>query len=101
MKKSIAKLLIIGMLILGFSIPVKGNSLENQGTNTKGTVSFTGFYKPIGIPDPTPPSNEVPKPDETLPQTNDNGSSEFLLLGTFIISIVFLLWKRKNKQIQN
>ncbi|OTO77358.1 hypothetical protein A5865_001234 [Enterococcus sp. 12E11_DIV0728] len=81
---------------------------EVQQVETNGTVGFTGVYEPIGTPDPTPPESivrppitEVANPDGTLPQTNDNGSSMLLWLGMLIISFVFLLWKRKKKQIQN
>ncbi|MEC5340893.1 LPXTG cell wall anchor domain-containing protein [Enterococcus casseliflavus] len=80
---------------------------EVQQVETNGTIGFTGVYEPIGTPDPTPPESivrppitEVAKPGGTLPQTNDNGSSRLLWLGILIISFVFLLWKRKNKQIQ-
>ncbi|AUJ87113.1 hypothetical protein CXM95_17365 [Enterococcus sp. CR-Ec1] len=81
---------------------------EVQQVETAGTIGFTGVYEPIGTPDPTPPESivrppitEVAKPGGILPQTNDNGSSRLLWLGILIISFVFLLWKRKNKQIQD
>ncbi|MFS1020107.1 LPXTG cell wall anchor domain-containing protein [Enterococcus casseliflavus] len=79
---------------------------EVQQVETKGTIGFTGVYEPIGTPDPAPPDSivrppvtEIAKPGGALPQTNDTGSSRLLWLGILILSIVYLLWKRKNKQI--
>lgn len=81
---------------------------EDQLAETNGTIGFTGVYEPIGKPDPTPPESivrlpvtEVVKPGGKLPQTNDNESSRLLWLGILIICFIFLLWKRKNKQIKN
>lgn len=80
---------------------------EVQQVETQGSIGFTGVYEPIGAPDPTPPESivrppmiEVAKPEGTLPQTNDTGSSRSIWFGILIISFVFLLWKRKNKHIQ-
>lgn len=89
-----------------FNVVGLGNQV--QQVESKGNIGFTGVYEPIGTPDPTPPESivrppitEVAKPGGALPQTNDNGSSTFLWLGILIISFIFLLWKRKNRQIQN
>ncbi|MFP8918591.1 LPXTG cell wall anchor domain-containing protein [Enterococcus innesii] len=98
-------ILISILFVLQSSIAYAG---EIQQVETNGTIGFTGVYEPIGTPDPTPPESivrppitEVAKPGGTLPQTNDSGSSKLIWLGTLIISFVFIIWKRKNKQLQN
>lgn len=103
-KKSILLLVILLFQILT-TINVTAEEVKN--IETTGSISFTGVYEPIGTPDPIPsesidrtPITEVAKPGGTLPQTNDYGSSWLLWAGILIISFVFLLWKRKNKQIQ-
>ena len=107
MSKKIKGWIIATLIVTAFlSSTVVAQDVQRVETN--GTIGFTGVYEPIGTPDPTPPESivrppitEVAKPGGTLPQTNDNGSSRLLWLGTLSISFVFLLWKRKNKQIQN
>lgn len=107
MSRKLKEWLIAALMIVIFSSSI-AVAQEVQRVETNGTIGFTGVYEPIGTPDPTPPESverppitEVAKPGGTLPQTNDTGSSRFLCLGLLIISFVFLLWKRKNKQIQN
>ncbi|WP_301359584.1 LPXTG cell wall anchor domain-containing protein [Enterococcus spodopteracolus] len=106
MSRKLIKWFIAALLIVTFSSS-SAVAQEAQQVETNGTIGFTGVYEPIGTPDPTPPESivrppitEVAKPGGTLPKTNDNGSSRLLWLGILIISFVFLLWKRKNKQIQ-
>ncbi|MEB5953168.1 LPXTG cell wall anchor domain-containing protein [Enterococcus innesii] len=107
MLKKIIKYIIM-TLVMAFFSTSSAFSDEIQRVETNGKIGFTGVYEPIGTPDPTPPESIV-KPsiteetntNGTLPQTNDNESSWFLWLGILIISFVFLLWKRENKQIQN
>lgn len=96
---------ILMIVVFSFNIAV---AQEVQEVETKGTIGFTGVYEPIGTPDPTPPEsivkppiNEVAKPGGTLPQTNEIVNLWLIWLGGLLISFVFLLWKRKRKQIQN
>lgn len=105
-KYELAAFLVCGILLLCFPFQVLGKEIQSVETN--GTVSFTGVYEPIGTPDPTPPESivrppitEVAKPGGLLPQTNEIVNSWLIRLGGLIISFVFLLWKRKGKQIQN
>lgn len=97
---------------------------EIQQVETNGTIGFTGVYEPTGKPDPEPtgkpdpaptgkpdpappesieepPITELAKPGGKLPQTNDISHSYLVWLGIFSIIFVILLWKRKNKQLQN
>lgn len=96
------------MLFIQFLTTTNVKAVEVERTETTGSIGFSGVYQPIGTPDPTPPEsivrppiNDVAKPGERLPQTNEIGHPWFLWLGILIISFVFLLWKRKNKQLQN
>lgn len=107
MNKKLKGWLIAALMITVFSSN-KAVAQEVQQVETNGTIGFTGVYKPIGTPDPTPPESivrppitEVAKPGGLLPQTNETTSYGALWLGIAILSFVFLLWKRKNKQIQN
>jgi LPXTG-motif cell wall-anchored protein len=107
MSKKIKGWIIVALMIVFFSFGM-AFAQEVQQVETNGTIGFTGVYEPIGTPDPTPPESivrppitEVAKPDGMFPQTNDIGSSRSIWLGILIISFVFILWKRKNKQIQN
>ena len=96
---------LVAIIIMVFFSPGITKANEIQQVETYGEIGFTGgVYETTGLPDPTPPGCNVSSPilrDKTLPQTNDNGSSRFLWSGILIINFVFLLWKRKNKQIQN
>ncbi|MBO1123592.1 LPXTG cell wall anchor domain-containing protein [Enterococcus casseliflavus] len=107
MSRKLTKWLIAALLIVTFSSS-SAVAQEAQQVETNGTISFTGVYEPIGTPDPTPPESivrppitEVAKPGGTLPQTNETVNSWLIWLGFLLISVVFLLRKRKNKQIKN
>ncbi|MGM7317196.1 LPXTG cell wall anchor domain-containing protein [Enterococcus casseliflavus] len=103
------KKIYFSILLVILLFPLTSTSaMEVQQVETSGVIEFTGTYEPIGKPDPPPTESivgttmtELVKPEGMFPQTNDSGSSRFLLLGILAISLVFLLWKRKNKQIQN
>ncbi|MFR0814109.1 MAG: LPXTG cell wall anchor domain-containing protein [Enterococcus casseliflavus] len=104
MFKKIKGWLIATLMIASFSSNT-AVAQEVQQVETNGTISFTGVYEPIGTPDPTPPESivrppitEVAKPGGTLPQTNETVNSWLIWIGGLLISFVFLLWKRKNKQ---
>ena len=106
MTKKLKGWLIAALLITVFSSN-EAVAKQVQQFETNGTIGFTGVYEPIGTPDPTPPESivrppitEVAKPGGVLPQTNETTSYWALRLGIAILSFVFLLWKRKNKQIQ-
>lgn len=93
------------MILVVFSQFTMGEATEARQTETTGDIGFTGVYKPIGTPNPTPPESivrppitEVANPGGTLPQTNEMSHSWHIWLGIFLISIVFLLWKRQNNQ---
>ncbi|MBO1123622.1 LPXTG cell wall anchor domain-containing protein [Enterococcus casseliflavus] len=97
----------IATLIIAIFSSNSAVAQEVQQVETKGTIGFTGVYEPIGTPDPTPPESivrppitEVAKPGGTLPQTNEIVNSWLIWLGALLVSSVFLLWKRKNKQIK-
>ena len=99
---------LIVTLIIAIVSPSKVVSQEVKQVETNGTIGFTGVYEPIGTPDPKPPESivrppitEVAKPGGTLPQTNEIVDSWLIWLGVLLVSSVFLLWKRKRKQIQN
>lgn len=107
MRRRRTRVLLLSTLILVVQIafPLKVSGTEVQSVETQGTIGFTGVYEPIGTPDPKPPGNserppitEVAKPDGRLPQTNDAGNSLFIWVGVFMLSFVFLLWKRKKEQ---
>lgn len=107
MAKRIKEWIIAILIIAAFSSNI-AVAQEVQQVETNGTISFTGVYEPIGTPDPTPPESivrppitEVAKPGGTLPQTNETVNSWLIWLGFLLISVVFLLRKRKNKQIKN
>ncbi|WP_144808198.1 LPXTG cell wall anchor domain-containing protein [Enterococcus casseliflavus] len=104
MFKKIKGWLIATLMIASFSSNT-AVAQEVQQVETNGTISFTGVYEPTGTPDPTPPESivrppitEVAKPGGTLPQTNETVNSWLIWIGGLLISFVFLLWKRKNKQ---
>lgn len=107
MKRKNNRWFLIALLILSFSAkPIHAQEVPQMETN--GSISFTGVYEPIGSPDPIPPETivkppitEVAKPGGLLPQTNEASSFWPLWLGMLLLSFVFLLWKRKNKQSQN
>ncbi len=107
MKKKLKGWFITAVMLAVYSSSIVVAQEVHQ-VETNGTIGFTGVYEPIGTPDPKPPESigrppitDIAKPGGTLPQTNDTGSYKSIWLGIFIISFVFLLWKRKNKQIQN
>ncbi|MFR0814132.1 MAG: LPXTG cell wall anchor domain-containing protein [Enterococcus casseliflavus] len=81
---------------------------EVRQVETSGTIGFTGIYEPIGTPEPQPPGSTVQppivdaaKPGGTLPKTNEGEHPRLIRLGILLIGISFLLWKRKNKAVQN
>ncbi|AZP91969.1 LPXTG cell wall anchor domain-containing protein [Enterococcus mundtii] len=106
MKRKNTRWLLIALLILSF-LTKPTHAQEIQQVETNGSIGFTGVYEPIGSPDPLPPEtivkpplSEVAKPGGLLPQTNEASSFWPVWLGMLLLSFVFLLWKRKNKQTQ-
>ena len=100
-------LLIVGLLV-HVAFPEQSQATQVRAVETEGSIGFTGTYVPIGTPDPKPPvvidqppMQDIAKPGGSLPQTNVETHSWLLWLGVFIISIVFLLWKRKNDENKN
>ncbi|TPR55088.1 LPXTG cell wall anchor domain-containing protein [Enterococcus sp. OL5] len=97
-------LLFVGIFIQ-IGLPEQSQATQVQTVETEGSIGFTGIYVPIGTPDPKPPEvieqppiQDIAKPGGSLPQTNVETHSWLLWLGVFIISFVFLLWKRKTNQ---
>ncbi|MEI1233285.1 LPXTG cell wall anchor domain-containing protein [Enterococcus mundtii] len=99
----------ITWIIAALMIAVCSSSIavaqEVQRVETNGTIGFTGVYEPIGRPDPTPseiivrpPITEVAKSDGVLPQTSEIVHSWLTWIGILVISVVFLAWRRQNKQ---
>ena len=107
MSKQLKRWFIATLIITAFSSSI-AVAQEVQQVETAGTIGFTGVYEPIGKPDPTPPETivrppiiELDKPGGILPQTSEIMNSWRIWLGVLLISLVFLSWKRKRKQIQN
>lgn len=105
MKKGIQLSLLV-LLVAHFFISFEqGYASEIQNVETKGNIGFTGVYEPIGTPDPIPPESivrppiaEVAKPGQSLPQTNTVKQDWLMWLGALLISLIFLIRKRKNKK---
>jgi LPXTG-motif cell wall-anchored protein len=97
-------LLFVGVVIQ-VGLPQQSQATQVRAVETEGSIGFTGFYVPIGTPDPKPPEvieqppiQDIAKPGGSLPQTNVVTHSWYFWIGVLIIIIVFLLWKRKTDQ---
>lgn len=104
MQKTNKRWFVLTILLVLFPFTLV-NATEVQQVETTGSIGFTGVYEPIGTPDPTPPgSGELPpitdvaKPGGSLPQTNDLSASWLSWVGVFLLSLVFLIWKREKNQ---
>ncbi|MEC5317145.1 LPXTG cell wall anchor domain-containing protein [Enterococcus casseliflavus] len=96
---------LIVALLLTFLPFTLVTATEVQQVETTGTIGFTGFYEPIGTPDPPPPGSEgeppitdIAKPGGSLPQTNVVSQTWLIWLGISVISLVFLLWQKNKNQ---
>lgn len=96
---------LVGMLLIVFYPITFGAASEVQQVETDGTVGFVGVYEPIGEPDPPPgnvlrpPITENPKPDGSLPKTNEVRQSGALWIGIFFVSLVCIIWRKRHKDI--
>lgn len=104
-KKKLYWILLLVGLFIQVGLPDHGKATQVRAVETEGSIGFTGIYVPIGTPDPKPPEvieqppiQDIAKPGGSLPQTNIVTHSWYFWLGVLIISIVFLLWKRKSNQ---
>lgn len=102
-KKNKSKILVSFCFFLTMLFSLALNiTAESSEVQTEGTVLFTGFYEPIGNPDPKPPTGvetEKPpyKPGENLPQTNEQLQWFLSTWGIIIILLsVSLWWNKKN-----
>ncbi|BAO08468.1 hypothetical protein EMQU_2911 (plasmid) [Enterococcus mundtii QU 25] len=95
------------LLFFVFFLLPSVSAKEVWQVETEGSISFTGTYVPIGIPDPTPPESikeppiaEIAKPEGVLPKTNTITDYRLIVLGLIILSLVFFIWKKRSNHTQ-
>lgn len=69
---------------------------ESTPVQTEGTIGFTGVYEPEGAPNPKPSVPGVVRPEGVLPRTNTVKNTKMTLVGSIILGISFLMWKKKR-----
>ncbi|MBE6168225.1 MAG: hypothetical protein E7152_01015 [Enterococcus casseliflavus] len=84
------KVCLVLLFAFGFTRTSFGD--ERRSTETEGTVGFTGIYKPVDQPEPSPPTGPVPlppqdtgKPGGQLPQTNFIQRLDWVILGSLLL----------------
>lgn len=99
-------LLLLLVLVVGGIIPSKGYAREVQNVETEGSIGFTGVYNPIGTPEPNPPDTIARppsnRPNDRLPQTNDQSQYWLTLLGIgLLVLMILIIFCRKRQEEQN